>query len=122
MPVQRMLWVLFALWAAIYGWSLWVYFFTPVTGDGFTRGLNRVTGAMAWQAMAAVFGAVIWLMGRGLDSGSPARWVTRIPAFLALMPVVAIVAVIAYAQIADPAATQRPVSSAPAKPVTAPVD
>ena len=49
-------------WLVIFAGSFfWVRLITP-TGDGFTRGMNRITALMGWQALAGVL-AIICLAG-----------------------------------------------------------
>ena len=121
MRPPRLLWLMILMWLAIYAWSICVFFSTPPVGDGFTRGLNGLAGFMTWQATAGGIALAIWVAGRRLASGSLMRWISRGPALLALLLIVAIVLLIAYALIADRVVS--PPSSSPAStPVTTPVN
>jgi hypothetical protein len=42
------------------------------TGDGFTRGLNRLTGFVGWQAAGMILALIAWLSARALPKGDPA--------------------------------------------------
>lgn len=92
---RRAVWILFGLWAAIWVWSLIFLAITEPSGDGFTRGLNRVAGFLGWQGVAAALAVAVWIMGRGLAGG--ARWATRLPLILALLLVLGIAGMIGVA-------------------------
>ena len=119
MTAQRLIWLLLVLWFAVYAWSVLYYLLTPATGDGFTRGLNRLSGFMTWQMVAAGVAVAIWIAGRRFAIGSRARRISRGPALFALLPVVAFVLVVAYVQISSWMETPGPVST-PSMPVTEP--
>lgn len=112
MTAQRLIWLLLIVWFAVYAWSVLGYFLTPATGDGFTRGMNRVSGFVTWQLAAAGVAAAIWVAGRRFAVGSRARRISRGPALFAFLPIVGLVLVVAYVQIAswlaDPVATPTP--------------
>lgn len=111
MRQPRLIFALFALWAAIYGYSFWALAMTEPTGDGFTRGLNRVSAFLTGQAVAGALGFGIWVLGR--DPGNPPtrRWMLRIPPLLTITLVLMIAGLIAYAWIADPASRATPPST-----------
>lgn len=106
------------LWLAAYGASFAALFLLEPTGDGFTRGLNRVSSFVTWQFAAGLIGLGVWLAGRGLPRGSPARWFSRVPTFLALLLLLAIVGLIAWVNLTKPAPVAEP---APPPKTTAPV-
>ncbi len=115
--------VLLLVWLAMLAWSVIGARITPPTGDGFTRGLNRLALFMGWQAAAGVLGLVIFAGGRGLPRG----WLRRLtwaPLGLAGLLVAGIVALIVWARInswmhrpaadvAPPAAVTEPVAPTP---------
>lgn len=109
--------ILLVLWAAAVAMSLWYLFMVEATGDGFTRGLNRLTGFLGWQLVAAILAGSIWWTGRGLARGRPLRWASRVPGLLVLALVVLIAGMILWARLADP-----PPPYVPPGPVTAPAE
>lgn len=83
-----------ALWLAtmgLSGLSLWA---DPV-GDGFTRGLNRVTGFLGWQLVGAVLALPLWLGTRRMATGGVVRWAGRVPGLWAVALCVGLVGYIA---------------------------
>ncbi len=100
-------WVLLALWAAAYATSLWQLLLTDATGDGLTRGLNRVSGFIGWQTVAAIIALMLWMAARSWAAGA-LRWLARIPGLLALGLVLLILGLIAWAHIMKPGQTPTP--------------
>lgn len=113
--------ILCGVWAALYAASFLVPYHTGPTGDGFTRGLNRLTMFFQYQVAAGAVAVVVWWMGSKLTIRWQ-RWLTRMPALLALTLFVLTVGVIVFANMNKPGPTEyvpdpdRPVS-APAQPV-----
>jgi hypothetical protein len=97
-------WALFALWAAFYAWSFIGFQMTEPTGDGFTRGLNRLTGFLGWQTAAGAVAVLVWLNARALPKGSLGHWLSRLPAALAGLLLIAILGIILYARWSHPSA------------------
>ncbi|TYB82294.1 hypothetical protein [Maritimibacter fusiformis] len=112
---RRVLWIGLGLWALAFAASFIVTGLTDPTGDGFTRGLNRVTTFLGWQVAAGLIGIVLWVVGNGLDKGTWPRRLSRAPALVFGLLVAAIVGLILYANLSRPAPVQVP----PAKPPTA---
>ncbi len=54
----RIVYALAAVWAALMGVSLFLSLGAEAEGDGFTRGLNRITSFLTWQAVAFVVAVV----------------------------------------------------------------
>ena len=75
--------VLIALWAAAWGYSLVAVFADP-TGDGFSRGLNRVKGFLGWQGIAGMIALALWGVGREFDRNSGLRRISGVPLGMAL--------------------------------------
>lgn len=115
---RRFLWGLLLLWLAVYGWSFVAVAFTPPTGDGFTRGLNRIEEFGKWQVAAATLAVPVWVTGRRMPSGSAIRWLSRAPAVLALLLVLLVAGLVAWARLSKPA----PVAQQDPRPVTVPLD
>jgi len=106
--------VVLALWALAMMLSGFVLTAEP-TGDGFTRGLNRVTGFVAWQAAALILALIAWLFSCGLEAGDRLRWVARIPAWWAMVLLVGLavlIAVSAWMSNQPPPVTDAPESTA----------
>lgn len=113
--------ILGGIWAALYAASFLVPYVTPSEDFGFTRGMNRVEVFFKYQLAAAALSVVLWWMGNALPARWQ-RWLSRIPALLAIGLVLLVVGVIVAANIRDPGPTDyvpdpdRPVA-APAMPV-----
>lgn len=118
MKQRRIAWILMACWLLIYLWSFGSLFLTEATGDGFTRGLNRVSAFFGWQILAGSVGLIIWWMGRHFEGKSLARWACRIPVTLAGLLFLACVGLIVAANYRPAAPQSAP--SPPTKPVSAP--
>ncbi len=102
MTAKLLLRIAFLLWALAFAASFAVVLLVPATGDGFTRGLNRVMGFLGWQAVAAVLALAVWTIGNRLARGSPGRRLSRVPAALAGVLAAGIVALVASAYLRDP--------------------
>ena len=89
--------------------------FIEPTGDGFTRGLNRLGAALGWQAAASLFALLAFVTGVGkLSSNLLLKWVSRIPGIIQLLLILFIAGLIVYLRVSKPA----PASEAPATPPT----
>ena len=111
--------VLLLIWLAMVAWSVIGARITPPTGDGFTRGMNRLGLFMGWQAAAGVLGLVIFAGGRGLPRG----WLRRLtwaPPGLAGLLLAGIVALILWSWINSWMYRALP-DAPPTPPVTQPV-
>lgn len=75
--------VLLALWAGAMLLSGLALTAEP-TGDGFTRGLNRITGFLGWQVAGAVLAMALWFGVRALPKGAALRWLGRAPGWWAI--------------------------------------
>lgn len=108
------IWVVLALWALAMMLSGFALTAEP-TGDGFTRGLNRITGFVGWQAAALVLALIAWLLARGLDAGDRLRWMARVPGCWAILLIVGLailIAVSAWMGNQPPPITDAPESTA----------
>jgi hypothetical protein len=74
---------LLTLWAVAWGMSVYGLATISPSGDGFLRGVNRMTAFLGWQMAAALpaFGA--WAVGRDWPKESGVRLVSRVPLQLA---------------------------------------
>ena len=90
------------------------------TGDGFTRGLNRVSGFVGWQAAGLILALTAWLASRPLEKGDTLRWMARVPGWWAILVLVGLgvlIAISAWSASRPPPAVDTP---PPAAPVTEP--
>ncbi len=108
MSLTRWIWLLMAVWAVLFAASFAMAFLTGPSGDGFTRGLNRIEIFAQLQFGAGAVGGLIWLIGRRLTRGSALRWISRIPVLMVALLIAVIGGIIAYAQISQPALTPLP--------------
>ncbi|HCR31617.1 MAG TPA: hypothetical protein DIV79_16560 [Opitutae bacterium] len=87
--------------------------FIEPTGDGFTRGLNRLGAALGWQAAASLFALLAFVTGVGkLSSKLLLKWISRIPGIIQLLLILFMIGLIVYLRVSKPA----PVSEPPPKP------
>ena len=77
--------LLLAAWALAFGWSLIGAYLATPTGDGFTRGLDRLTHFLGWQAIAGLVGLAVFGVGRSWPKRSGPRRVSVWPLRLALL-------------------------------------
>ena len=112
---RRVLWIGLGLWALAFAASFLSFVVVEPTGDGFTRGLNRVTSFLGGQIGAGLIGIVLWVVGNGLERGTWPRRASRVPVAVFGLLVAAIVGLILYVNLSKPA----PIEVPPAKPPTA---
>ena len=92
--------LLLAAWAGLYIWSFIGFSVTEPTGDGFTRGMNRVSVFLLWQFVAGIVAVPVYMVGRAQARGSALRWASRLPLALAIALIAAIAALIVWARTA----------------------
>lgn len=96
MSARTLFWLSLLVWAGLYAWSFLSFVVIEPTGDGFTRGLNRVGGFLLWQVAAGITAIVVWRAGLALQSGAKLRWLARLPALLFALLIIAIAALFVY--------------------------
>lgn len=116
MAPRPLIWFLLILWGIAFAASAHSLVFVAPTGDGFARGLNKLEGFALWQMIASLLSVLVWWAGRRIPLGI-LRWVTRLPALLALALTAFVVSLIVWANFSKPAPAPQPV-----RPVTQPVD
>jgi len=109
---KKIAFVLLGIWALAYGGSFVSFIITDPSGDGFTRGLNRLTTFLGWQFAAGILAVIIWSLGKHFGAGSKGRWLCRTPILLALGLVLFVVGIITFAAMKGP----------PPQPGTSPVE
>lgn len=90
--------LLLAVWAGLFVWSFIGFSATEPTGDGFTRGFNRVSTFLLWQFAAGIVAVPTYMIGREQARGSAMRWASRLPLALATALLLAITGVILWAR------------------------
>lgn len=101
---------------------------TTPTGDGFTRGWNRIGVFFGWQMVAAVLALVAWIAGlRQFKDSAGWRWLSRVPILLELVFVgflFVLVGYLSWFNKPQPGRINQPSKpvTAPAAPLAAPVD
>ncbi|MGB5560523.1 MAG: hypothetical protein WBN04_21215 [Paracoccaceae bacterium] len=93
--------VLLALWAAAWGYSL-VPLFQDPTGDGFTRGLNRLRGFLGWQGIAGMIALALWGIGRGFPRRSGIRRISGVPLGMAFALLLVLVGLVLWGRMSHP--------------------
>lgn len=104
MAAKKIAFVLLGVWVLVYGGSLVSFIMTEPTGDGFTKGLNRITTFLGWQFAAGILAIIIWTLGKYFEAGSKGRWLCRLPVLMALGLVLFVVGIIAFAAMKHPPA------------------
>ncbi len=102
---RTVVWGLVAVWAATWVGSFLVFQLTDPSGDGFTRGLNRLMAFLGWQLAAGFLGGLVWIVGRDQPQTGLGRWLLRAPALLALLLFGVLAATVLYARLAKPPPT-----------------
>lgn len=122
--MTRLHWIilLFSLWAALYAGSFLVAMHATPSGDGFTRGMNRIAVFLQYQLGAGLIAVFIWWMGRTLPRGWR-RWLARIPVLAVAALFLLIIGVIAVSILSKPGPSgptpeSNPPVTAPARPLT----
>ena len=87
---------LLLLWAGLFGWSFVDFSTTEATGDGFTRGSNRIVAFLQWQFVAGIVAVPVYMVGRNEVGGTALRWASRAPLALATALLAAIVGLLLW--------------------------
>jgi hypothetical protein len=105
MNARSIVYALGAVWVVLVGVSLALSLGAEAEGDGFTRGLNRITAFLTWQAVALVVAVAAAAIARAASE----RGVERIklagylPLAASVFIVGALVAMIAFRVLVLPA-------------------
>lgn len=83
-----------ALWVLAFGWSVFSFATMAPTGDGFTRGLNRVESFLGWQVVAALVATLAFAISRPWPVGHATRRIASVPFWIAVGEVIVLVALI----------------------------
>ncbi|MGJ8584294.1 MAG: hypothetical protein ACSHXD_09390 [Marinosulfonomonas sp.] len=83
--------VMLLFWLGAWGYSFVFLATVDPTGDGFTRGLNRVSGFLGWQGVAGLFAFASWGIGRSFPKPSGIRNVSAIPLWLAVVLILVLI-------------------------------
>ena len=89
--------VLAAVWLMAFVYSFAGLVFIAPEGTGFLRGFNRVQSFLGWQGIAGVVAIGVFGVSRAWAQGTPVRRLGVVPLGLALLLVLGILAVIAWA-------------------------
>lgn len=88
-------WLSLLVWAGLYAWSFVAFAQTEATGDGFTRGANRIGQFLMFQLAAGLIAIFVWRMSNQV-SKSAIRWLARLPVALFLILILSIAAFFIY--------------------------
>lgn len=97
-----LLMVMFALWLGASAYSVVFLIDTDPAGDGFTRGLNRITGFLGWQGVAGMLAFAVWGVGLGFPKGSGIRRTSAVPLGIALALILLIIGIVIWARFTHP--------------------
>jgi hypothetical protein len=67
------------LWTLAFILSFVDFGMTDATGDGFTRGMNKMGKFVLWQAVAGALAVALWVVGSRFERRSGQRVASRIP-------------------------------------------
>ena len=87
-------------WVLAWAGSVLVFWVVEPTGDGFVRGLNRVTTFLGWQGIAAMLSIPVFRVSRHWPAGSAARRLGLVPIACAGLLLAVIVTTILWARLA----------------------
>ena len=88
--------VLLTAWVLAAAYSVYGFLTTEPIGDGFTRGLNRISTYLGWQGVAAMIAVPIYAIGRKWPKGATVRSLSWVPLAIALMHIAALAALWVY--------------------------
>ena len=89
--------MLLAAWLFAFGYAFFAFATSLPEGDGFVRGMNRITAYLGWQGIAGMTAIALFAVGRGWPKGSAVRRMSVVPLGAAALHVVAIVGIILWA-------------------------
>lgn len=85
----------FILWLCLFVYSFFSTMGVEPTGDGFTRGLNRVTLFLSWHFAAFVMAIVVIVAGWRLQNKAR-KWLSRVPVLIHVLAVVGLFGTATY--------------------------
>ena len=92
------------VWIILFVVSIAIPVATEKTGDGFTRGINRVTIFFGWQITAFVVSLIVFFMAKRTVALSKSwRVAAKAPLFMHCLIVVIIAVLIIYTVVSSPA-------------------
>jgi hypothetical protein len=97
-----LLMVMFALWLAASAYSVVFLISIEPSGDGFTRGMNRVSGFLGWQGVAGMLAFAVWGVGLGFPNGSGIRRTSAVPLGMALALILLLIGLVIWARFTHP--------------------
>ena len=95
------IWLILAAWLCAVTASVYALNVEPV-GDGFTRGMNRVTGFLVWQFGATIPAFAAFIASHGLAKGSIQRWLARVPMWWSGALLAVFIGTVIYLFVAPP--------------------
>lgn len=120
MKATKLIGSLAILWGVLFLLSFIAPRFMEATGDGFTRGLNRVGSFFMWQAGAFVTAGVLFLVARTtIQKSGIKRWLFFMPLLIHLLMVLLLIIVFLVARFGKLPVGENPPSSTPTRPVSA---
>ena len=115
---HRLTWGSLAAWAVAFFGAFVAFFVTPADDFGLAAGWNKVGVFMVWQAAAAVLAILVAVFSRSVPKGQLLRRLGLVPVGLLVLGVLAIVALILWANFSRPPPTTEtgagPAVTAPA--------
>jgi len=88
--------LLLALWAMAFALSFILFAITEPSGDGFTRGINRVSLFLGWQAIAGLLAVAAFGVSRPLNGAAGMRRAASVPLAVSGAVGIAFVAVVGW--------------------------
>ncbi|MEM7571146.1 MAG: hypothetical protein AAF337_15250 [Pseudomonadota bacterium] len=79
----------FFLWLCVFVYSFFSVMGVEPTGEGFTRGLNRLMIFFGWHVAALVGAIAVLMVGWRVESAG-LKWLARTPALIHLLAVIAV--------------------------------
>lgn len=106
MKRSKIVMYLFLVWIFLIVFSVVIARQTVPTGDGVTRGLNRVAVFMGWQLAAALVALVDFIVGfKQFREQAGYRWLSRIPVIIHGTLVIVLIVLIGHSNMTTSSAS-----------------
>lgn len=92
-----LLMAIYATWVFVFAYAFVAYARAPYAGAGLPDGLNRPAVYLGWQGIAGMLALAVYGIGLGWPKGSTVRALAAVPLVMALLHLLAIGAMILWA-------------------------
>lgn len=92
-----LLMAVYAAWVIVFVYAFVAYAQAPYEGAGFPDGMNKPAVYLGWQGLAGMLALAVYGIGLGWPKGSAVRSLAALPLIVAMLHLLAIGAVILWA-------------------------